>query len=487
MKVRRLKFLFMILLVLFVLVFPVGAEVEFSPDLFAELADSINEIPYVETPAYKRIELDNGMVVYLAVDDELPLVEVVGYIKGGISQESPELAGISSIMTRLMNTGTKNYNEAELSRYKDLNGVNFNLYSSYDRYNFSANSLSMDQEALVALIAEILRNPEFEATYHSRILQEYYQVLLQQYYYDFSLLEMFFNTILYGEHPYAYSDNIGLVISALERMTPAQLGTYYQQTIDPANLVMAISGDFDLQEMEAIITQEFGDWESKGVELKEEKVVIDEANFNRIVLINKEDATHAKMKIGYNFYASGFEDEVPFLMANQIFGGGDFSSRLMDNLRSERGYVYGIYSGVTYNQQGGLYYISTDVAPDKACEILAAVRAEMLAIKEGEEKISAEELFKNVNLYNAFFPKSYTNQISVLAKLMFDQEIMDKEKDSINNFIKAYNDLTPAQVQEVFVKHTLPERFFTLIVGKKADILPAFQEQGLAVEVIELF
>jgi zinc protease len=477
----------MILIVLFVLVFPVGAAVEYSPEFFTALADSVNEIPYVETPAYKRIKLDNGMVVYLAVDHELPLVEVVGYIKGGISQESPELAGISLIMTRLMNTGTKNYSEAELSRYKELNGVNFNLSSSYDRYNFSANSLSMDQEALIALIAEILRNPEFEATYHNRILQEYYQVLLQQYYYDFSLLEMFFNTILYGDHPYAHTDNIGLVISALERMTPAQLGIYYQQTIDPAKLVMAISGDFNLQEMEAIVVDNFGDWESKGLELKEEKVVIDEANFQRIVLINKADATHAKMKIGYNFYDSSFEDEIPFLMANQIFGGGDFSSRLMDHLRSERGYVYGIYSGVTYNQQGGLYYISTDVAPDKACEILEAVTAEILSIKEGDEKISAEELFKNVNCYNAFFPKSYRNQISVLAKLMFDQEIMGKEKDSINNFIKAYNDLTPAEVQEVFAKHTFPERFFTLIVGKKEEILPAFLEQGLAVEVIELF
>jgi zinc protease len=174
-------------------------------------------------------------------------------------------------------------------------------------------------------------------------------------------------------------------------------------------------------------------------------------------------------------------------MANLIFGSGDFSSRLMDNLRSRMGYVYGIASGVSYNQQGGLYYITTDVAPAKAYETIEAIKAEMLAIKEGKQKITEEELFKKINLYNAFFPKRYNTQISVLAELMYNQELMGKEKDSINCFIREYNELTASRVQEVFTAHTYPERFLTVIVGKKDDLLPVFAEQGLAVELVELF
>lgn len=107
-------------------------------------------------------------------------------------------------------------------------------------------------------------------------------------------------------------------------MTPAVLEEFYQDAIDPAKLVMAISGDINIEEMEELIIAEFGDWESKGGELKEIEVTVDEANYNRIILVNKDDATHAKMMLGYNFYASGFEEEIPFLMANQIFGSGDF-------------------------------------------------------------------------------------------------------------------------------------------------------------------
>lgn len=153
----------------------------------------------------------------------------------------------------------------------------------------------------------------------------------------------------------------------------------------------------------------------------------------------------------------------------------------------EWGYVYGIYAGVSYNRQGGLYYISTDVAPEKSFATMEAIKAEMLAIKEGKQKINEEELFRTINLYNAFFPKAYDTQIRVLAQLMYDQEIMGIGENSINNRIKDYNSLTASQVQKVFSEHTFPERFLTVIVGRKDDILPAFEEKGIAVEVLELF
>lgn len=173
-------------------------------------------------------------------------------------------------------------------------------------------------------------------------------------------------------------------------------------------------------------------------------------------------------------------------MANRVFG-GDFTSRLMENLRTGQGFVYGIYSSTSYNQQGGLYYVSTDVAPEYAYEIMEAVKREMLAIKEGEKAITEEELFENVNLYNAFFPKSYKTRISVLSELAYGIEVMGKGEDSINDFIKEYNELTAAEVQRVFAEHTYPDRFLTVIVGRKDDILPVFEEKGVGIELIELF
>lgn len=111
----------------------------------------------------------------------------------------------------------------------------------------------------------------------------------------------------------------------------------------------------------------------------------------------------------------------------------------------------------------------------------------MLAIKEGKKAISENELFRIVNLYNAFFPRTYKEEITVLADIMYAREILGESDNYINEYIEEYNNLTAAQVQEVFARDTFPERFLTVIVGRKEDILPAFQEQGIEVELVELF
>lgn len=484
---NKIKLLLLFLILQLMFICPVLAGLEFNEELFIELANNKNEIPYIEIPDYSRLELENGMVVYLAEDKDLPIVEISGYIAGGIREESQESAGISVLMSNLMNTGTENFKEEELTKYKELNGVSLGIYTSYDNYNISGNSLSTEKEKLISLLAETLRNPKFDGDYYYRIIQEYIQLLMQQYYLDGSLLDMVFNTSLYGNHPYTNVDSIALIMSSFEKMTPEDVEEFYKKNIDPGKIVLAICGDIDIEETESIIKDYFEDWESQGVELNEEEVLINEDNFNKIVLVNKEDATHARMKMGYNFYNSSFEDRVPFVIANRIFGLGDFSSRLMDNLRTDLGYVYGIGSRMTLNQLGGLYFISTDVAPGNAYDAREAIITEILAIIDGERPIKEEELFRIVNQYNAFYPQSYQNQISILSKLIYDIEIMGEKGDTINSFVKEYNDLTAAQVQEVFVEHTFLERFLTVIVGRKDNILPAFEEKGIEVEVVELF
>ncbi|MEJ6952325.1 M16 family metallopeptidase [Natronospora cellulosivora (SeqCode)] len=484
---KKYKLFISILVIHLILVFSVIAEVEFTEELFFELADSVNEIPFIETPDYTRVELDNGMIIYLAEDNDLPIIELRGYIKGGMSQENEGNAGISSVMVGMMNTGTKNYTENELTRFKELNALSFSISSSYDRYSFSGNSLSTEEDELISLMAEILRNPQFEADYYHRIIQEYFQGLQQQFFNDSSLLNMYFATGLYGDHPYAYNNDINRIIAALQSLTPDDLDEFYKQNIDPGNMILAISGDIDIKEMTELIKEHFADWESQEIELKENEIAVNEENFNKIVLVHKEDATHAKMMMGYNFYNSYFENRVPFLMANRVFGSSGFSSRLMDNLRTNKGYVYGIGSGMDYRQLGGLFYITTDVAPENAHDTMEAIKSEIYAIKEGENPITEDELFRNVNLYNAHYPKSYRNQISVLTDIMFNVEIMDRDEDYINQFIAEYNDLTAERVQEVFDEHTYPERFFTVIVANKNDVLPVFEEREIEVELIEIF
>ncbi|ADL13014.1 M16 family metallopeptidase [Acetohalobium arabaticum] len=462
------------------------AGVDFDQELFKELAKNKNKIPKIDIPDYKRVELENGMIIYLVKNDELPIVELTGYIKGGRRQEKKDIAGISGFMFEMMNTGTKELSEQDFLRYKELHGIGFNFGVNKDYFKFSGNALSTDKEALISLTADILRYPKFDAEYFKRIKQEKKRSLAQAKTEEDSLLDMYFYRNLYEDHPYSFSSDLNLKMKALDNITPSSLQKFHRRNVAPNNIVLGIIGDIDLSQMEKLVREQFSDWSKRETRIRQPEIKENKDDHNKVILINKPDATQATIKMGYNFFSNSFEDKIPFEMANRVYGSGRFGSRLMENLRSEKGYVYSVYSRDNYYELGGDYYITTEVKPAKSDETIAAIKKEMLSIKRGKNKISEDELFKIINRYNALFPKVYNSKLSILNKVIYNAEIRDRKPNYMNEYIQEYNNLDAATAQKVFAEYTYPNRFLTVIVGKKQDILPEFENQGIDVEVVEI-
>jgi zinc protease len=484
MKNKLLRYFSLALVVLIVTSATAVAKVEFSPELYKNLSQGKNKAPYIKTPDFKRIELDNKLVIYLMEDDSLPTVEITGYIPGGRSQEEKKLAGISDFMLRMMNTGTQNFSQQELTRYKELRGIDFGFTSKNDYYKFSGTALSTDTESLISLVADSLRNPDFEADYYSRVKQELARTLAQVKTQQDSLVNMYFDKMTYQNHPYSFASNYSLRQQALSNITPNQLSKFYQQQIVPNNIVLGVVGDIDVNRVEKLLKENFASWQEGELNFKHPKLDDKPSKQSQIIVVHKPDATQAKIRMGYNFFSTGFEEEVAFKMANRVYGGGSFSSRLMNNLRSDKGYVYSINSQVSYNRYGGQYYINTEVKPNKANQVLEEIRTEMLAIKRGKQKITSKELEQNINLYNALLPKSYQTKFDILDQVIYNSEIRGRKVAYVNQFITDYNQLTTQQVQQAFVNYTFPNRLSTVIVGNKEDIVPQFKSKNIDFKVI---
>src|SRR6056297_797533 len=218
---------------------------DFSPQFFRELADVVNEEPEIEIPNYQLLKLDNGMKFYLAQDKSLPIFEIRGYIDGGKINENKSNAGITSLMTEIMLLETENYSESELSLFKEVNALSLNLGMASDRIYISGNSLNTENTELISLLTEILRRPEFEGNHFERTVKEYQQLYRQQFYNDSALLNMHFFKNLYGEHPYGYNYNYNLILDFLSQVDSKEVNNFYKKTINPEEIVIAISGDFD--------------------------------------------------------------------------------------------------------------------------------------------------------------------------------------------------------------------------------------------------
>ncbi|MFW5737265.1 MAG: M16 family metallopeptidase, partial [Halanaerobium sp.] len=397
---RKTIFIISLLLISVIFIPTVRAETELSNELFYELIKTKNEKPEIEIPDYEKVELKNGMVVYLVKNDEYPVVEVRGFIEGGRRQESSDLAGISDIMVKMMSTGTKNLDEEEYAKEKELSGIDLNFGVSNDTFKIDGSALSSETENLLSLLADSLKNPDFQASYLQRVLQEQQQYLAQSTVQADQLLNSHFFKNIYGNHPYSYAKNLDLKQSKLKTFNSQKLKDFYNNSIGPEKMVMAVVGEIDIEKARETIKDNFGDWEKQNIEIKKSEIDKTGYDQNKVIIVDKKDTDQAHMKLGYNFSGHDFENETEFLIGNRIFGQGGFSSRLMENIRSEKGYVYSIYSDVSYNKDGGVYYINTKVDPAKAVEVLKAVKDEMEIIKNGENKITKKEVEENINLYN---------------------------------------------------------------------------------------
>ncbi len=300
----------------------------------------------------------------------------------------------------------------------------------------------------------------------------------------------FYNHLMQG-HPYSFSHDLDLQLAALSRITPESLVKYHDQVITPNNTILFIYGDFKLDLMKGIISKYFNNWAKNQIKVKQPKIKENKATYGQILLVNKPDATQAKIKMGYNFFDQSFLDRnikerVSFEIANQIYGGGDFESYLMNEIRSEKGYAYDINADFFNQPLGGAYFISTSVKPEKTYETITTIKKIMNDVKTGKQKIEEAEVFKIINQRNAFFPEAFRDNDSIINNLIMNVEFKKRDPDYLNQYIRLYNTVTVLTAQKAFAKYTFPEKFFTVIVGNKEKILPQFQVNGIEVKIVEL-
>ena len=480
------NFVILIALVLITMIFvpSVMSEEKLNDDLFYKLIKTENDKPEIKIPDYKKIKFDNGLTAYLVKNNKYPVVEITGFIKGGRRQENQEVAGISNIMLNMMSTGTQNLGEEEYAEFKEIHGIDINFNVSNDTFNFRGSALSSEKDKLISILADSLRKPDFSASYFQRILQQQHQYLAQATVQPDPMLNNYFFKNIYQEHPYSFANNISLKKSKIKTFTPDKLRNFYNKSIGPEKMVIAIVGDFSINNTQEILKDNFADWEKQNISIKENE--IKEMAYNdQIIIVDKKDADQAHMKIGYNFDGHQFKKETEFLIGNRIFGKGGFSSRLMENVRSEKGYVYSIYSNTSYNKDGGVYYINTKLDPQKAPEVLEAVKDEMTAIKTTEKPITAEEIKESINLYNGLLPSDYKYPIDIINEYIYKTELLNENDDYLNDFIDEYNNLTAQEVQSVMEEYLKPDKLLTVVVGDSGQLKKVFKKAGYKVKIIK--
>src|SRR5438270_2276430 len=410
----------------------------------------------------RRLELPNGMVIFLQEDHELPLIDGTIRIRGGSREEPADKVGMVSMYAEVWRTGgTKNKTGDELDDFLEAHAARVEASENIDSTFLSWSSLKENFDQVFPVVLDLLEHPEFRQDKIDLARQQFTSLISRR---NDDLDEIAGREsakLAYGvESPYARTPEY-YTISAITRDDLLQ---WHQRTIVPNNMILGITGDFDSAAMEQRLRQAFGNM-PRTAPIQPPQAAFHEPKPG-IYFVEKNDVNQSEI----HMVELGTERRNPDFYAievmNQLSGGG-FSSRLFANIRTRQGLAYSVGGGVGTNyDHPGITRIAMGTKSGSTAAGIEALRKEMTDLITGHVKEDELKKAKDAILNSFIF--EFDSKEKVLAERM-RYEFYGYPPDFLERFRAGIEKVTPADVDRVARKYIHPERMAVLVVGNSKD------------------
>jgi len=413
-------------------------------------------------PEIERIQLANGMQLYLKEDNELPLVQITALVGSGSIDMPRRLAGFGRIFSETWRTGgTAGYEPAKLE--EQLDQLAANLGASMGPYS-SQLDLSVRTEDLdngMQILAELLRHPTFSAPSLELVRLKALEEVRRQNDLPGSIAQRLMMASLYPDHHLGDSPTL----ASLKAIDREQLVAFHSRNFAPNNLRLAVSGDFDRQQLLDLLDKMFGDWPRRQIEPQRIPALSPPAPAT--VQVVDKDLAQTTVLIGDVGLTKDNDDQYAVRVMNFILGGGGFNSRMMEEIRSNRGLAYSVYS---YFQIGrklpGPFIAGTETRNQTVGQTLVLMREIMNSMRS--KAVSAEELqVAKESLVNSFVFGFDDSHAIVSQQMRLD--LFNYPPDYLSGFRARIAAVSAEDVLRVARKYLHPDRQQIVLVGD-ADV-----------------
>lgn len=418
--------------------------------------------------AQYRVPLKSGPVAYVATDRELPLVTISISVRTGDWVEPDGKEGLTGFCGSLLTRGgTESRTAQELEERLAFLAANLGSSIGGAQGSVSLNLLSKDLEEGLTILREVLTKPRFQQDRLDLQKQQTLQAMKQRND-DSSTIENFEHGYLaYGEK---FWDNRQTTATSVESITRDDLIAFHKRWFFPANFVVTASGDFDRDTMIKKLETLFADWPWTGTPPPAIPQDIAMAKPG-VYLVNKE-VNQGRVSLMLPGIMRDNPDYFSLIIMNDILGGGGFTSRLVNRVRSDEGLAYSVGSSFP----GGVYfpYVFNAGFQSKSRTVAYATSIIIEEVKRiAAEPVTAEELENAKRGYIDRLPRSFASKaqtVGVLAGEEFTGRFAT-EPDYWQGVVAKIKAVTREDVQRVAKKYLAPEKLVILVVGEKEEIL----------------
>lgn len=308
-------------------------------------------------PSVKIGKLDNGLTVWLVSEPGFPMVAYGIAVRGGLAADPADRPGLSNLLGDTLDQGTKTRNAKQIAQQLQGDGGDLSINASKDSIILSLGVLSSKRDDALAVLSDLVRNATFPDAEVTLAKRNDADSLRQQESQPSFLAARAMAKILFGDHPYHVMSATQQSIAA---STPDDLRKIYAERFRPDQALLVAVGDFDADKLLGTIKSQFSEWKAPStapVTIPAETATIPQ---HAIYVIPRPGSVQTTLELGTFGPLRKADDYEAADVANAIYG-GMFGSRLIKNIREDKGYTYSPGASIQSYREAGLLFTRADV------------------------------------------------------------------------------------------------------------------------------
>jgi zinc protease len=437
---------------------------------------TIPPLPAFKPEQPKRIQLKNGMVIFLQEDHELPLIDGTARIRGGSVSEPSSKVGLTDIYSEVWRTGgTKSQTGDQLDDFLEVRAAKVETGGGPDSTSISFSCLKGDLNDVFKAFVDVLQNPEFRPDKIDIAVKAEEDSISRRNDQVGEIASREAAKLAYGaDNPYVRVSEYATV----DAVTRQDLLDWHAKYVHPNNIILGISGDFDSAEMEARLRAALESWPA-GPKITRPEIKYSPAKPG-YYLVKKEDVNQSNIRMVGIGITRDNPDYYAVSVFNEAFGGG-FSSRLFNDIRTKRGLAYGVGGGIGANfGHPGMLQISIGTKSESTVEAIQATDENIENLSK--QPITDDELQRAKDaILNAFIFR-LDSPDKILAERM-TYEFYGYPPDWLDRYQAEIKKVTAADTNRVALKYLHKDQLAILVVGNPAEFDKPLSSRGPVKEI----
>jgi len=433
----------------------------------------------IQLPEIESRRLDNGLRILAVRDRNLPLVTTVLMVERGAEADEEGRAGEADLTLEMLTLGTQKRSSEEIALDVDSLGARLGFYSGWDASFIELEGLSEDLNSLLEIVSDLVLHPAFPKPEFDQLKQRRIAGLIQDQDESEIVADVEFTQLVFEGTPYGHPRRG--TIDSVRKISLGDLETFHDRHFLGGQCFLMVVGDIDIERTFQGAEEFLGALRKGSDDSALASFSIPKSIRRRVRIIHRRDLTQSQIRMGHPGMERTSPDHHAFQIANYILGGGGFSSRLMEKVRSKKGYTYGISSSFQGRRYPGPFVIST-FTPN---ENTSAVVQEVLEVLDGfiREGATSKELEEARNFYLGNYCFRFETPRKI-AREVLEVELYGLGLQSLAEYPGNISRIDQTDIRRVVQRHICPEAFSVVIVGN-CDVFQKEMEKVGSVETVD--